>query len=218
MKHVGNLEITKENQAQYANLTEVTGYLSIYSNCTFNALTSVGGDLYIYSNCTLNALTSVGGDLHISSNCTLNALFTKDKELLSIDGYGYLVKSRKNVKGIEVLSGGNVKKVIDNIPTLDGTFVARKDGFSAHGETVKKAIEDLEFKIISEQLKNNPINEDTVLDIKYYRLITGSCESGVKSWMEQHNIKEPITAKELLPILERTNAYGVEKFKSLITF
>ena len=27
-------------------------------------------------------------------------------------------------------------------------FVAEKDGFTAHGETIKKAIEDLEYKIL----------------------------------------------------------------------
>ena len=47
--------------------------------------------------------------------------------------------------------------------------------------------------------------------------------------MQQHNIpfdviegntveKKPITAKELLPLLEKSNAYGIERFKSLITF
>jgi hypothetical protein len=30
--------------------------------------------------------------------------------------------------------------------------------------------------------------------------------------------KKPIKAVDLLPLLEKTNAYGVEKFKQLITF
>jgi hypothetical protein len=29
---------------------------------------------------------------------------------------------------------------------------------------------------------------------------------------------EPIIAKNLLPLLEKTNAYGLDKFKELITF
>lgn len=77
----------------------------------------------------------------------------------------------------------------------------------------------MKFKIISEKLKNEPINKDTIIDIKYYRLITGACEFGVKQWIESNNIsKESYRADELLPILEKTNAYGVDKFKSLITF
>ena len=52
-----------------------------------------------------------------------------------------------------------------------------------------------------------------------YRIVTGACEQGCKSWMQQNEIKdEPIRADKLLPILERTNAYGFSKFKSLITF
>jgi len=30
--------------------------------------------------------------------------------------------------------------------------------------------------------------------------------------------KSPIKAKDLLPLLEKSNAYGIEKFKSLINF
>ena len=98
-------------------------------------------------------------------------------------------------------------------------FVAEKDNFTAHGDTIKNAISDVKFKIVSEKLKNEPIKKETVIDIKYYRLITGACELGVKSWMKQNNMtKESYTAKELFPILEKTNAYGFKKFKSLITF
>jgi len=42
---------------------------------------------------------------------------------------------------------------------------------------------------------------------------------GVKSWIQQNNMtKESYKAKDLLPILEKTNAYGYEKFKKLVNF
>lgn len=42
---------------------------------------------------------------------------------------------------------------------------------------------------------------------------------GVKSWMEQNSMtKENYKASELLPILIKTNAYGVERFKKLISW
>jgi hypothetical protein len=98
-------------------------------------------------------------------------------------------------------------------------FIAKRDGYSAHGETMDKAIEDLQFKIASEKLKNEPINKDTIITTKHYRLITGACEFGVKDWMQKNNItKEEITAGELLPMLERTNAYGLSSFKKLVTW
>ena len=39
-------------------------------------------------------------------------------------------------------------------------FVAEKEGFFAHGESVKKAISDLQFKMMSEKLKKEPTKED----------------------------------------------------------
>jgi hypothetical protein len=98
-------------------------------------------------------------------------------------------------------------------------FLAKKDSFYAHGKTIDKAIDDLKFKIISEKIKKEPINKDTVITRQYYRVITGACELGVDEWMKRNNItKEEITAEELLPILEKTNAYGFDRFKKLVAF
>lgn len=77
----------------------------------------------------------------------------------------------------------------------------------------------MHFKTISEQLKKDPIKKDTIITMQYYRIVTGACEQGCKSWMQQHNIPdEPIKAIDLFPILEKTNAYGFEQFKKLVTF
>jgi hypothetical protein len=130
----------------------------------------------------------------------------KLKEYIVVDGISSILLSRK----------ANVMKVLtDSFETL---YIVTKDGYSAHGKTLKQANEDINFKIASEKLKNEPILEDTIVTVKHYRLITGACEVGVKSWMQENNINEGLTAKELLPILERTNAYGVDKFKSLISW
>ena len=109
------------------------------------------------------------------------------------------------------------------------SFLAIEKGYSAHGVTLKQAVSDLKFKIISEKLKNEPIKKDTELTVKYYRLLTGACDQGVRKWLQQNNIpyevigdqtveKEPMKAIDLLPLLEKTNTYGVEKLKTLLTF
>ncbi len=99
------------------------------------------------------------------------------------------------------------------------SYLVTDGKFWSHGETLKKAHEDLHFKTIAEKLKNDPIQKDTVITIQYYRILTGACEQGVKSWMQQNDVaKEEITADELLPLLVKTNAYGLSKFKELITF
>ena len=63
----------------------------------------------------------------------------------------------------------------------------------------------------------------------HYRILTGACDAGVRQFMEQNKLPfkvvnnktvevKPIAAKELLPILERNNAYGLNKFKELLNF
>ena len=119
-----------------------------------------------------------------------------------------------------------------NVGSIKTVFIAKKDEYTAHGENVKKAIIDLEFKIITEKIKKDPILETTEFSFKKYRILTGSCYSGMRDFADLNNIKyketgdkehpiqelKPILAKDLLPILEKNNAYGVEKFKKLINW
>ncbi len=85
---------------------------------------------------------------------------------------------------------------------------------------MKKAISDLQFKVVAETLKKEPIKADTKVTVNHFRLITGACEIGCKNWMEQNGLsgKVEITAKELLPILRKTKAYGLERFEMMIQF
>lgn len=143
--------------------------------------------------------------------------------------YNYTVKSADRVltiiektkkrNEIRIHTGFILNSYNGGASYLSETVLVEKDGFFAHGETVKKAMEDLQFKIAVEKIKKEPIYEDTVITEQYYRTITGACEQGIKNWREENNITvESLTAKELLPILEKTNAYGMEQFKALITF
>ena len=98
-------------------------------------------------------------------------------------------------------------------------FIAQKGNFTAHGKTVKKSVQDLEFKILSDKIRKEPIKSDTIINKDYYRAVTGACELGMESWIKRNNInKEELRADELLPLLTKSNAYGIEKFNSLITF
>lgn len=113
---------------------------------------------------------------------------------------------------------GNVYKV-KKVHSQKEFYLVTDGKTHAHGETLKQAKEDFRFKLIAEKLKKDPIKPNTVITIQYYRIITGACQIGVKNWMEQNKIKKSeYKAKDLLPLLEKTNAYGLDKFKSLITF
>ena len=107
----------------------------------------------------------------------------------------------------------SIGKKVNGYLVTDGKFT------HTHGETLKQAKEDFRFKVMAENIKKDPIKPGTKITVQYYRIITGACETGCKMWMKQNNIKKTeYKAKELLPLLEKTNAYGLERFKSLITF
>ena len=138
----------------------------------------------------------------------------------------FIIENERTSKGVKIYFGYNFKKIYNSGIIKEVCYVAEKDNFFAHGVDIKTAISDLQFKIVSEKLKNEPITEETIITINYYRLITGACEFGTKSWIKE-NIKpekqeiitaEGILAKDLFDILEKTNAYGFNKFKDLVTF
>ena len=137
-----------------------------------------------------------------------------------------MIESQKTTKGIKIYSGYNFISLKDRVINKGISFVAEKENFYAHGITIKKAISDVQFKIVAEKLKNDPIKKDTKFTVKYYRLLTGACSLGCKSWLDENNIKytiiekepvevSPIKAIDLLELLIKTNAYGLEKFRAL---
>jgi hypothetical protein len=167
------------------------GCSSLASITIPNSIKSIEG--YAFYNCS--SLTSIN-----------------DLKVKCIDGYPFVIKSTKNINEYTILKGYNYqlvepKKLI---------FIASKNGFSAHGETIEKAIEDVNFKIIQKQLKSEPIDLEQVMTIQHYRCITGACDLGVREWMKTNQIEEGILVKDLLPILKKTNAYGIEKFLTLL--
>ena len=118
---------------------------------------------------------------------------------------------------------GNVKTVKkrDNITIYRSPlgYCVVDNELSAHGKTLKQAIEDLNFK----RLKNVNVDE-IVKDIKetkkvtrsQYRAITGACSFGTNKFCEKHGIQEleEIDLEELRKIL--VNDYGAKKFWNLI--
>jgi len=199
----------------------------------FTGQERVGSYLY------LGSLTSipegfnptVGGDLYLRSD--LKKKVTVNKPTSKIDTPKNKLQVWQNGKYVsadrmftEVISKkGNVYKV-KKVHSQKEFYLVTDGKTHAHGDTLAKAKEDFRFKLMSEKLKNEPIKEDTIITINHYRLITGACEFGVKSWIDstftgkekEKVLGKGIKAKDLFPILKRKNAYGFEKFSSLITF
>jgi len=197
-----------------------------------NDLLTINGSLY------LESLTSVDKDFlkntTINGSLDLESLTSVDKDFLKNNIK--LLKKGYNKKLKYCFFDGILSKVLSvhnrNGYTIYKTpfeFIVEKNGYTSHGKTIKKAISDLEFKQASEKLKKEPITEDTLFTVKYYRLLTGACDAGCRNWLENNNIPfkvvdedtvelNPIKAKDLLSILEKSKPYGFEKFKALITF
>jgi hypothetical protein len=187
-------------------------------------LASVGNDSFrcnsSFTGGEFPMLASVGND---SFRCNASLVYIKTKKhefkTKNVDEFCFVIESEKTSKGIKIYSGYNFISMSENVINKQVSFVSEKDGFTAHGETIKKSISDLHFKIVSDTLKKEPIKKETIIDVKYYRLITGACDFGVKNWMKENGMtKESYKAVDLFPILKKTNAYGFEKFKQLITF
>ena len=98
-------------------------------------------------------------------------------------------------------------------------YIAKEGKLSAHGYTIREAVEDLTLK------KLDKINTDEIVKkIKetgkvtrsQYRAITGACSFGTNKFCEEHNIEEleEIDIEELRKIL--VNDYGAKKFWELM--
>ena len=182
----------------------------------------IGDDCFRYNQAltavSLPALTTAVSDC-FRSNQALTSVRIGKKKLVTkdVDGYCFVIEAEKTSKGIKIYTGYNFVSLDKKVISKKECFVAESGEFTAHGETVKQAISDLNFKVVSERLKKEPILPDTLVTVAHYRAITGACEFGVKDWMSRNGIvDEAMRADKLLPMLQATNAYGVDRFKELV--
>lgn len=172
---VGNIRITKANAKDFKTITECEEII---------IEERVKAEL---------PLLAQSGYIDVSEGASLTCKLTKNLNYKSIDNTFFVIEAEKTSKGIKILSGYVLRSIEKGKLVKDVCFVAEKDNYYAHGATVKKAIGDLQFKIVAEKLKKEPINKDTKFTVKYYRLVTGACDSGVRNWMQQHKIRRLYT-------------------------
>ena len=111
--------------------------------------------------------------------------------------------------------------------TFTPCYVVKGSGHFAHGETIKKAMKDLEKKIFNDMGIEEKIDAflgEFDLDKKYpahkfyewHHKLTGSCEMGRKTFVEKHNIdlgKDEFTVEEFIELTQ--NDFGGEVIKEL---
>ena len=109
---------------------------------------------------------------------------------------------------------GNLAKgfIIKNDLTLLPCFIAKGNGYFAHGETAKEAVDALQKKIYSQMDTNEAIDQFlNTFDFekkypakafyKWHHILTGSCEMGRNHFVKQHGIdldKDMYTVQEFI--------------------
>ena len=110
--------------------------------------------------------------------------------------------------------------------TLKPCYIVKGQGYFAHGETVKEAREALQSKIFKNMNTDEAINKFISIFKKgrkysakefyeWHYYLTGSCEMGRKSFMQDHDITfdDKLTVEEFIALCE--NFYGGKVIKEL---
>ena len=217
MKIEGDLKITKENENDFAELTEVTGSLHVDGSAKLDALTTVGGYLHVSGSAKLDApKLGEGNDPTAKAHCeaALSASL-RLRGLVLIDGILSWLLGEKTIGPITAFE----IKIVGKLTT---SFVVKRGDDYSHGETIEKAIEDLRFKIGSrdtsefEAWKSNLDQEVSFEDaVAGYRVVTGACEMGVNGFVQSIQMPEKLTPNVILKLTE--GQYGHEQFRSFLT-
>ena len=140
--------------------------------------------------------------------------------VVELDGIWTIKLSEKKRDNITIIKAIDIDDIYNKNPDeIKEIYIAKEGELSAHGHTLREAIDDLTLK----KLDNVDVNE-IVSEIKktgkvtrsQYRAITGACSFGTNKFCEKHNIQdlEEIELSELRKIL--INDYGAKRFWELI--
>ena len=193
----------------------------------FPKLTSVGGSVDAMGADTKTAfprLTSVGGSMDASGADTgdMSRVKFNDPEapsrcraaLLSAfaaAGFSFADELLARI----VSKRGPISRVVICGKTEISYIVTDGEAYS-HGKTLAEARDGLLYKIGSrDKSEFKAWTLDKVVTkrdaIRAYRTITGACEGGVRSWMEQRSTPESLPVSAIISLTE--GAYGADEFR-----
>ena len=215
--------------------TEITGNLdanAVKMTKAFPRLVKIGGYLHLASLTSADGLKlpqSIGGYLHLGSltsaerakiateqndtRARSEAIAISRAMLLSAfaaSGYSFA----DGILARIVSQRGSVSRVIVCGKTEISYLITNGDDFS-HGKTLAEARDGLLYKIGSRdtsEFKSWTLDREISKRdaIRAYRIITGACEQGVKTWLEQRETPEKITVRGIIELTR--GAYGADKF------
>src|SRR5574344_1829972 len=209
--------------------TTINGYLSLDGLTSvdkdFLKDTTVNGGLSLYSITSVDKdflkNTTINGDLYLNSLTSIDDDFLKDTTINGKLYFKNLNEGNNHIKKFD----GIWNKIYSThqqgdyiIHKVNNGFVVEKDNTYAHGESIKTAIRDLEFKISDrnfDDIKDLDINQEMTHDELYliYRLVTGACSQGTEMFMSENDISNIKTIKDVIDITTELNSYGCDTFK-----
>src|SRR5690606_3972458 len=161
-----------------------------------------------------NQLTSVeipNSVTHIGSGAFLEnvKIIQGNKAIHMVDDIATIMRKKKKVSDIDVYEGKFFNR-------NRKCFVANKGNYWAHADTIRQAIEDVNFKFLQENFNVEElvkeIKETKIMSVSQFRLLTGACSGGCSNFMEQRNLtKTEYPLNEALDILR--GQYGWEKIQ-----
>ena len=214
------IDFTKENNGRI----NIIGNFTLPLSVDHSALQSVGGDLDCEraTEISLPQLQSVGGylDCRTATEVSLpqlqsvgwylnlrTAIIAKKRyDIEEIDGLPGLKKGdARDVNGFKIQKIQIAKNYHNGEFHGEICYVASNRGINAHGDTIRQAIADVEFKGIDREAecrKYKKFTPETVLDVaewyKVYRNITGACSTGAWNFINsgkfdgKYNLKQVI--------------------------
>lgn len=128
------------------------------------------------------------GDVYLKSLNNERQIYRgKEITLRTVDSHTMLIKREKTCGDILItkacyFGGGDIAK-------LEQCYIASRNGFNAHGETIKEAIRDLRFKVAQSDYNSADIiakiREVEEITFNEFRLITGACFSGLHHGLQE---------------------------------
>ena len=138
-----------------------------------------------------------------------------------IDGVNTLIHSvRGNIAHGAILNGDL---------TLTPCYIVKQDGFFAHGETLREAMEDLRDKLLEDMPEDDRIemflsetDREKTYPTQYFydwhHRLTGSCDMGRKQFARDHGVDLEHGIMTLTEFLELTkDAYGGDVIRKVIS-
>ena len=141
-----------------------------------------------------------------------------NEQIYMIDGIETIIKQIK----------ANVAKgyILNSDFTLSECFIVKRDGYFAHGSTLKKAMQDLQSKIFENMDKDEKIEKfieefehkkkyKNSVFYEWHNMLTGSCEMGRNTFVKNHgiNLDDEMTVDEFIELT--INDFGSEIIEQL---